>query len=960
MQPFVFLCPIFLGIFIFYLCRHKILLREMAETLEQEPIYFFDQLKTKRKRNMKIEPGEHFVDINLISTDPDPHEIHRNSGSMDEHRERNYAFVKDSLAKKEPVSTKTDDPSISINICENPLAHLSQIPSFPPAEEDLRSTSLEEHKCMAATILCELEEMLKRFTKFKFILPQGVLNILSSSWKDLIEGVWQNKKYLQELAYKNFKSRRRQASQESNRLPPAFEYTDYETAKNVKRKSRKSVDFPMGATKGMDNPGTLSNRLNGSKTAVSQQYSNDSPFAISFSLSSKLCKERGWVFQHSDCDSKDLEWKAPYVWAVERLRMAKIEITEQLSKLKESGFDKPIILRHYGDIKKETFPQNIKGQPSKKVSSESLYEKPQLPVIKQADPALKKMHYGLVDGSSFIYYPSGHVAVCQSYSDLPCGGLYTNIFNDCPDRALVGTFTPSGHGSVCFSNSSSIAMIFNQEGGMVTNKDGEILRQWKWPGEGKLDDPVIMQVNKCITVKVAGRFAVGLLYKWRHESVRLSLSPVRGVAGPQLENLSKIFTEVNLPSTSVKGFSKTHGKREDAKKSIKKEERIPRISEGDLSHVKDYNPTRELKALRCKIKNVLEDWMEYYRIALEISSPHTHRTSAFPRIAGRRCKTQHVDDFPGFHTAQGKENDRETETLTPGNHPPFQSVPSCGPTQGVSPGSYRDPHLLSSIFRTNKPPMAHLNINDDTLQTSHKANEKASAASHSACPVVLRRTMLGDEMRICRCSNHQIPYVTDLEYDHIINNQMSSSEQITVVCVTTSLREADYDPRTDKHLEQLYERKNKNRSMPCTQGRLDSFRLLKYDLGSADEFTGHCGSLLVKRHNIAPGMFLMYIRGKLLFANYIFNGYSKSVKDLQKQIALTRNNYNRGYYLPPDYRLSSLENSLQSYPEHTQARISHNISSCICYATDRRASPHDCVLFSLYKGATCTQEQLNG
>lgn len=96
-------------------------------------------------------------------------------------------------------------------------------------------------------------------------------------------------------------------------------------------------------------------------------------------------------------------------------------------------------------------------------------------------------------------------------------------------------------------------------------------------------------------------------------------------------------------------------------------------------------------------------------------------------------------------------------------------------------------------------------------------SEKASTASHSACPVVLRRMMLGDEVRICRCSNHQIPYVTDLEYDHIINNQMSSSEQITVVCVTTSLRTADYDPRTDKHLEQLYERKNKNRSMPCTQ-----------------------------------------------------------------------------------------------------------------------------------------------
>ncbi|XP_032866042.1 uncharacterized protein C3orf20 homolog [Tyto alba] len=160
--------------------------------------------------------------------------------------------------------------------------------------------------------------------------------------------------------------------------------------------------------------------------------------------------------------------------------------------------------------------------------------------------------------------------------------------------------------------------------------------------------------------------------------------------------------------------------------------------------------------------------------------------------------------------------------------------------------------------------------------------------------------MMGEEGKTCSCSNHWIPYVSDLEYDHLINNQMSFKEQVIVVCVSSS-SQTNKDPSEDK-IEQLYKRKNKNRSMPCAQGYLDSFRLLKYDIASADAFTDHKGSLLEKRHNVAPGMFLMYIQGKLLFANYIFNGYSKSTTDLQKQIAKTRSDYHMGYCLPGDFK----------------------------------------------------------
>jgi len=74
---------------------------------------------------------------------------------------------------------------------------------------------------------------------------------------------------------------------------------------------------------------------------------------------------------------------------------------------------------------------------------------------------------------------------------------------------------------------------------------------------------------------------------------------------------------------------------------------------------------------------------------------------------------------------------------------------------------------------------------------------------------------MGEEGKTCRCSNHRIPYVSDLECDHLISNQMSFKEQIIVVCVSSS-SQTNKDPSEDK-TEQLYERKNKNRSMPCVQ-----------------------------------------------------------------------------------------------------------------------------------------------
>lgn len=42
----------------------------------------------------------------------------------------------------------------------------------------------------------------------------------------------------------------------------------------------------------------------------------------------------------------------------------------------------------------------------------------------------------------------------------------------------------------CLFCSRIISMMFNQDGGMVISKKGNIVREWMWPSKGKLDDPV--------------------------------------------------------------------------------------------------------------------------------------------------------------------------------------------------------------------------------------------------------------------------------------------------------------------------------------------------------------------------------------------------------------------------------------------------------------------------------------
>ncbi|XP_075065519.1 uncharacterized protein LOC142152615 [Mixophyes fleayi] len=396
------------------------------------------------------------------------------------------------------------------------------------------------------------------------------------------------------------------------------------------------------------------------------------------------------------------------------------------------------------------------------------------------------------------------------------------------------------------------------------------------------------------------------------------------------------MTSENFSSKTARELTKAHRKKakeKDTKRSPKKTTILSELTktlvipEDHINPSNDFTAAIELRKLQRKIRNIIDDWMEHYRLASGLDSLHIREMSDAPPKTSRKRKVQSAAVLPVTAPALGSQPVIETDAGGLTNkesfllHGRFLSAPAHPhnmrwdtPLSSTSPR----PSSLSSTLRkehTAADPNLSKSVCGNVLSKSgidvdlsaplsslEQDPEKLWHMSHYTCPIVLQKLLLGEEGSMCRCSNHQIPNVTDLVFDQLINSKTSSSEQIIVVCVVSSLDSEEQHNRDV--LDQLYEKKNRYRSMPCMQSQLDSFRLLKYDITTCNMFTGHKDPLLIQRHNAAPGMILMYMCGKLVFANYIFNGYSRSIKDLQKQIVKTRSDYRTGYHLPNDFKFS--------------------------------------------------------
>ena len=164
------------------------------------------------------------------------------------------------------------------------------------------------------------------------------------------------------------------------------------------------------------------------------------------------------------------------------------------------------------------------------------------------------------------------------------------------------------------------------------------------------------------------------------------------------------------------------------------------------------------------------------------------------------------------------------------------------------------------------------------------------------CPIIIREHLMHNGRLgydTCVCRSDQVPLINDLEFDTLIQliNHLNPKQLIVVGIINSNLRQLENNPNDpSNHLYQIFHtlhyHLNYGRSQisACRLSINDDYRCFIYDLAQATKQSSLYGPLLIRRHHVQPGFVLIYQNGKLIFGDYIFNGYGTNVTDLKKQL----------------------------------------------------------------------------
>ncbi|CAB1315082.1 unnamed protein product [Coregonus sp. 'balchen'] len=237
-------------------------------------------------------------------------------------------------------------------------------------------------------------------------------------------------------------------------------------------------------------------------------------------------------------------------WAVNKLRPILDQIKEEHARLDSRGHTRPMVAQHYQDYKVLQLPQ-----PAPAHAEDCLF--PFIPNTKYLGYSVSpKLHYGLPDGTSYLYYPSGSVAVCQLPSAMPRGGVYTNIFSDSPYDILMASFKPSGHGVV----SSWVALLVGSLGGQQYTREGCLTKEWTFNPRSQNEVLHKYKVNENITLTFSNHLNMTLIFSVLAENdITLSLREVEppvssGREGPGQAGVESV--EVEAYRAELQGIRK--------------------------------------------------------------------------------------------------------------------------------------------------------------------------------------------------------------------------------------------------------------------------------------------------------------------------------------------------------------------------------------------------------------------
>uniref|UniRef100_A0A8D2J9L1 Chromosome 3 open reading frame 20 n=1 Tax=Varanus komodoensis TaxID=61221 RepID=A0A8D2J9L1_VARKO len=186
-------------------------------------------------------------------------------------------------------------------------------------------------------------------------------------------------------------------------------------------------------------------------------------------------------------------------------------IEEEKTAALSKGHTRPLILRNYVTVHKSP-SQAMKRASMSQLSSDIRRMKG------------KKFFLSCPDGTSFIYYLSGSLAVCQ-FPTCCIEKPVTLLFQDAPNQTLLGIFTSQGqsYASYSFKARCSIALLMNNEGGSVRDKDGYLTHQWSWYSKNQVLQLLEFQINEQIKLKVFNQNSMTITFASINECLNLPL-----------------------------------------------------------------------------------------------------------------------------------------------------------------------------------------------------------------------------------------------------------------------------------------------------------------------------------------------------------------------------------------------------------------------------------------------------
>ncbi|GFR69725.1 glutamate-rich protein 6 [Elysia marginata] len=687
------------------------------------------------------------------------------------------------------------------------------------------------------------------------------------------------------------------------------------------------------------------------------------PSTIQFQLSSKVSEEKGWIIQKGK--EEELAKEAVLEYCVQRLLQELKLIKEQKAHEAEMGFNTPPVVRYYGDARRETLLKYRKS-PTRTSPNHSFKEgKPRIPnMYDDHNEGRQLMTTTHIDGTTVAYYPSGRTAMVTAAAGFGRPGFYTTVYDDDPDMRMLATFTPSGRG-VCYHMNGNVRFLSTPKGGHLANKNGRVIRQWKWPqAQVKLTTPVQFQMNQNLVFRCVSESYIVVVMNCQKESTRFFVSAAQGANEQQrTEETDQLLTAFTFSSKAAKDLLRLFAPKTKGKSKRKKEKMTKQLAEIVKSVdtqdklIYDLECDRELARLQRKAKNLVDDWLEHYRVTIGLKSPmliqlsetpctrprsrggaYSAKTTADCRenrrstlgLTGRESlvDTARVPSAPSRASAlkQGRQDTSDSEAGSPNrlsspavkfdhhnadghagegeDGRPYTSTFSDKISR-FSESSYRSKSASSRTKSAVSRQPTALSLPDKDNILSQTAININNCNNLNLCPVAIRMQMLGDSRPSCRCSRHSIPYISDVEYQTYINIT-APKNQLQIVVVVSSLHPQTH---SEMMLGQIYQNQNRNRTRPCLQSGQDMYRIVKYDINTAGEGSDHTQPLLLTRHNVVPGMFLIYADGKLLFCDHIFNGYGNATRDFKKQVMKSRLDYIHGFRLPEDFRFSPSKGS---------------------------------------------------